>query len=268
MKCVSVLICIAGLCLQAAAAAPKATAGQAWLAVIPPLPTTAEAAYAQWVDVSGALKPGPTFEAARAAREGELARLARPEPQPTRPVGPASARDEKLARQISVFPGAATVQQGVRAARTAQLALEQKWRAELDAIEKRRQQERSALPACHNDVGQPSQLAIRDVEQRYAQQKIALAAHYLAQFQPLVEQMRAAIAPRIEHAGSAMAAWRQLRNAGLKARLAPIAEGSESAALQDVGSVQAYVEEISKLAARPVAQQRAIARVYSQARGC
>lgn len=268
MKSAPLLICLAGLCSAAVTAAPQPMTGQAWLAALPPLPATAEAAYAQWTDISGILQPGAAFDASREGMKGELMRLARSVPRPAGTNRRVSPRDQELLGQISEFPGAAVLQQRVAAAGAARIALEQKWRADLDAIERRRQQERSALPACHNEAGAPSQIAIRDVEERYAQQRIALAARYLEQFRPLVEQMRAAVAPRIEHGDLAMAAWQRLRNADMKAQLAPAARGAESTALVDVGSVQAYIEGISKLAARPVMQHRALRRVYAQATGC
>jgi hypothetical protein len=65
-----------------------------------------------------------------------------------------------------------------------------------------------------------------------------------------------------------MAAWAKLRNAAKKAELAPVAHGSESDALFDVALIQSTIEEISKLAARPISESRALERVYARAQGC
>ena len=65
-----------------------------------------------------------------------------------------------------------------------------------------------------------------------------------------------------------MSAWEELQNPGAQAQLAPVARGSEADALQDVSLVQDFVQGVSKLAARPVADRNAIRRVYAQAKGC
>ena len=65
-----------------------------------------------------------------------------------------------------------------------------------------------------------------------------------------------------------MDAWQDLQNPGTQAQLAPIARSAESDALLDVGLVQELVQGVSKLAARPVADRKAIERVYAQAKGC
>jgi hypothetical protein len=263
-----VLICAAALCSAAGTAAQTPTTAAAWLGEVPPLPATAQSAYSQWVDSSSSLKPGRAFEKVTDGIKARIMTLARPVPAPVGGPGPVSKSDQELAEAITVFPGAATVQQSIQAARAARMALEQKWHAELSALEQRRLDERSALPACHNEAGAPSQIAIRDVEHAYAGQRIAMAQRYLAQFAPLLGQLQTAVTPRIEHGDAAMAAWTRLRNTRLKAQLAPIAQGAESNALLDVGVVQDYVEDISKQAAHPVAQLKALERVYSQAKSC
>jgi hypothetical protein len=271
--CLALLICCSVACVIAQAdpkraAAPKTLDARAWLAALPPLPVSADEAYAQWTDISGNLKPGPAQEKITEDLKTQVMTLQRPlEPAPPG-GGPILARDQQIAARITPFPDTAGVQQKIQAARTHQASLEQKWHAEAGVIEQRRLQERSALPACHNETGVPSQLAIREVEENYARQKIALAEHYLAEFRPLVDQLQSAVGARIEHGDEAFAAWLKLRNAGLRTQLAPLARASQSAALLDVGTVQAYVQEISKLAARPVADKRALERVYAQAKGC
>jgi hypothetical protein len=268
MKFAQVLACAAALCSAVGATAPQPMSAEAWLSEVPPLPATADAAYAQWVDVSGGLKPGPASERVSNGIKTEVLTLSRPMPAAVGSEGPVSAHDRALIEKISVFSDTAAVLQKIQAARTAQAALLQKWRAELNALEQRRLLARSALPACHNDASAPSQAAIRDVEQSFLQQKIAIAVRYLGQFRPLVEQMLAAVSPRIGHGDSAMAAWAQLRGPDKKAQLAPVAHGAESDALLDVALVESYIQDISKLAARPVAERNAVGRVYAQAKGC
>jgi hypothetical protein len=268
MRFAPVLICLAALCGAVEAAAQKPKTAQAWLAVVSPLPATAKAAYSQWIDVGSTLKPGPTAEKVTDGIKAEVMTLARPVQAAGGTGRPLSAKDQALVDKIFVFPGNSGAQQKIQAARAAQAALEQKWHAELNALEQRRLLERSALPACRNEAGAPSQSAIRDVEQAYAQAKIAIADRYLAQSQPLVEQVLAAVAARIQHGDAVMAAWTQLRNPGMRAQLAPLAGGAESNALLDVELVQSYIQDISKLAARPVADRRALDRVYALAKGC
>ena len=264
-----VLVCAAVVCAAAVvSAAQKMVPAEAWLARVPPLPTTAEAAYAQWIDASDGLKPGPQFEKVRDGIKSEVLLLARTEERSTGNPGPASRHDQVLMGRISVFSGTAVVVQNIQAARTAQAALTQKWNAELHALEQRRVLDRGALPACRNEAGTPSQLAIREVELAYAQQKIALAGHYLEQSQPVLQQMLAAVSPRIRHGDSVMAAWEDLQNPGSQAQLAPLARAAEADALLDVGQVEDFVQAISKQAARPVADRKAIERVYAQAKGC
>jgi hypothetical protein len=264
-----VLVCAAVLCSAAVVSATqKVVPAEAWLARLPPLPTTAEAAYAQWIDASDGLKPGPELEKVRDGIKSEVLLLSRTVERPTGTQGPVSRHDQVLMGRISVFSGTAGVLQNIQAARTAQAALTQKWNAELHALEQRRLLDRGALPACHNEASAPSQLAIREVELAYVQQKAALAAHYLEQFQPVLQQMLAAVSPRIRHGDAVMAAWEELQNPGAQAQLAPVARAAEADALLDVGQVQDLMQGISKQAARPVADRKAIQRVYAQAKGC
>jgi hypothetical protein len=264
-----VLVCAAALCSAAAvSASQRATPAEAWLARVPPLPTTAEAAYAQWIDASDGLKPGPEFDKVRDGIKSEVLLLSRTVERPTGTQGPVSRHDQVLAGRISVFPGTAVVQQNIQAARTAQAALTQKWNADLQALEQRRLRDRGALPACHNEAGAPSQLAIREVELAYVQQKAALAAQYLHQSQPVLQQLLTAVSPRIKHGDTVMSAWEELQNPGAQAQLAPVARASEADALLDVSLVQDFVQGVSKLAARPIADRNAIGRVYAQAKGC
>lgn len=264
-----VLVCAAILC-SATAAWPiqKVVRAETWLGRLPPLPTSAEAAYAQWIDAGGGLKPGPQFEKVSDGLKAEVLALSRTIERPTGVQGPVSRHDQALTGRISAFPGTALVQQDIQAARAARSALTQEWSVDLNALEQRRLRERGALPACHNEAGAPSQLAIREVELAYAQQKISLATRYLEQFQPVVQQLLKAVSPRIGHGDAVMEAWQDLQNPGAQAQLAPIARSAEGDALLDVGLVQELIQGISKLGARPVAERKAIERVYAQAKGC
>ena len=260
--------CALALCSEVQAASPTPMSAQGWLSHVPPLPATADAAYSQWVDISGSLKPGPASDQVSDGIKAEVLSLSRPVQPPAGPGAPLSAHDQALIKTISVFPDTGGVLQKIQAARTTQAALLQKWHAELNALEQRRVQARGALPACHNEVGTPSQAAIRDVEQSFSQQKIEIAVHYLAQFQPLLDQLIAAVSPRIEHGDMVMDAWTKLHSQPKKAELAPVAHGSENDALLDVALIQGYIQEVSKLAARPISERNALGRVYAHAKGC
>jgi hypothetical protein len=273
MKCAHVLACAMALCSAVGATSPiamsaVAMSAQAWLSRVPPLPATADAAYAQWVDVSGNLKPGPASDQVSDGIKAEVLSLSRPVEPPSGSGGPLSAHDQVLTAKISVFPDTVAVLQRIQAARAAQAALLQKWHADLNALEQHRVQARGALPACHNEAGTPSQASIRDVEQSFSQQKIEIAVRYLAQFQPLVDQLLVAVSPRIEHGDAVMDAWTKLRSQSKKAQLAPIAHGSENDALLDVALVQNSVQDVSKLAARSISERNALGRVYANAKGC
>ena len=277
-KSAHVLACTMALCSAVGATSPivmselamtaRAMSAQAWLSQVPPLPATADAAYAQWLDISGGLKPGPASDRVSDGIKAEVLSLARPVQPPAGSGGPLSAHDQVLIGKISVFPDTAAVLQGFQAARAAEAALMQKWRADLSILEQQRVQARGALPACHNEAGTPSQASIRDVEQSFSLQKIEIAVRYLAQFQPLLDQLLVAVSPRIEHGDAVMDAWTKLRNQSKRAELAPIAHGSESDALLDVALVQNSIQDVSKLAARSISERNALGRVYANAKGC
>lgn len=268
MRIVLVLACALALCSAVEAASPTPMSAKEWLSQVPPLPATADAAYSQWVDISGNLKPAPASDRVTDGIKAEVLSLSRPVQPPAGPDRPLSTHDKSLLEAISVFPDTGAVLQKIQAARTAQAALLQRWQAELNALEQRRVKARGALPACHNEGGTPSQAAIRDVEQSFSQQKIEIAVRYLAQFQPLLDQLIAAVSPRIQHGDTVMGAWTRLRSPGKKAELAPVAHGAENDALLDVALIQSYIQEVSKQAARPISQRNALGRVYAHAPGC
>ena len=80
--------------------------------------------------------------------------------------------------------------------------------------------------------------------------------------------MLAAVSPQIAQGDAGFAAWNKLASLAKKAELAPIAQGTETAALQDVAAIQSYIQEVSKLAARSIAERNAMQRVYANAQGC
>jgi hypothetical protein len=263
-----VLACAIALCSAAEAAAPALLSAQDWLSRVPPLPATAESAYAQWTDVSGVLTPNALSTKVSDGIKNEVLVLARVMELPASSSGPLSTRDKALAGKITVFPDTGAVLQKIQAARTDEAALLQKWHAELNSLEQRRIQARSALPACHNEAGTPSQASIRDVEQTFSKDKVEIAVRYLAEFQPRLEHLLAEVSPRIAHGDAALSAWNELGNPFRKAQLAPVARGSEIDALQDVALVQSYIQDISKLAARSISERNALQRVYANAKGC
>jgi hypothetical protein len=224
------------------------------------LPATADAAYAQWSDASGVLTPNATSQKVTTGIKAELLMLARAVEPPSGSSGPLSARDKALVEKIDVFPDTGAVLQKVKAAQTEQAAMLQKWHADLNSLEQRRVQARGALPACHNETSTPSQASIRDVEQSFAKQRIEIAVRYLAQFQPRLEQLLAAVSPQIAHGDAAMGAWNKLGSPFKRAELAPIAHGAASDALEDVALVHSYIQEVSKLAARSISERNALQR--------
>lgn len=263
------LVCAIALCSAVAfAASSTRLSAQDWLAKVPPLPATAESAYAQWVDVSGGLTPNAAAEKVADGIKDAVLSLARPIEPPKGPVGPLSARDQALAAKIQVFADSGATLQKIQAARTDQAAFLQKWHAELNALEQRRVRARSALPACHNETGMPPQASIRDIEMGVSQEKMEIALHYLADFRPLLDKLVAAVSPRIAHGDATLSAWEKLSSPFKRAELAPVAHGAESDALLDVALLQSYIQEPSKLAARSISERNALQRVYANAKGC
>lgn len=267
-KAAPVLVCAIALCSAVGAAAPAMGSAQGWLAQVSPLPATAESAYAQWTDVSGGLTPNAASQKVTDGIKAEVLSLARPVEPPKGPGGPASARDRTLAEKIDVFADTGAVLQKIQAARSDQAALLQKWHAELNSLEQRRIRARSALPACHNETGTPSQASIRDVEGAFSKERIEIALRYLADFQPRLDKLLAALSPRIAHGDAAIAAWNKLGSPFKRAELAHTARSAESDALLDVALIQGYIQEVSKLAARSISERNAQQRVYANAKGC
>ena len=268
IKPACMLVCTFVLCGAVGVAAAAVLSAQDWLSRVPPLPATAESAYAQWVDVSGGLTPNAASAKVTESIEAEALSLERAVPVPSGSGGALSARDRALVEKIDVFSDTGAVQQKVQALRTEQSALLQKWHAELNSLEQRRIRARGALPACHNDAGTPSQASIRDVEESFSKEKLEIAVRYLAAFQPQLDKLLTAVSPRIAHGDATLSAWNELSNPFKKAQLAPVARGAEREALLDVALIQRYIQDISKLAARSIVERNALQRVYANAKGC
>jgi len=262
------VLCAFALWSAAEAAAPTMLSAQEWLAQVPPLPATADAAYAQWSDVSGVLTPNAVSQKVSAGIKAQVLALARAVEPPPGVSGGLNAHDKPLVAKIAVFPDTGAVLQKVKAAQTDQAALLQKWHAELNSLEQRRLRARGALPACHNEASTPSQASIRDVEQSFNKERIEIAVRYLAEFQPRLDQLLAALSPQIAHGDATLSAWNRLGNPFKRAELAPIAHGAASDALQDVALIQSYIQEVSKLAARTISERNALQRVNANAKGC
>src|ERR1700748_385455 len=123
------------LCSAVEAAAPTVMSAQDWLAQVPPLPATAENAYAQWNDVSGVLTPNPTAQKVTDGIKAEILTMARVPDPPIGYSGRLSASDKTLVEKIDVFPDTGGVNQKIKAAQTDQAAVLQKWHAELNSLE-------------------------------------------------------------------------------------------------------------------------------------
>ena len=189
------------------------------------------------------------------------------QPQPMA-SGPVSDHDQALMGRIGAYPGTAQLQTDIQKVRNAEIALEQQWQNDREAIDKQEAQARAALPICHDEAGEPSSLALKGVALKYADLRITLASRYLPKFQALATQMRTTVLPRIDYGDSAMAAWAQLENPAMKQQVAAMARGAQSAGLADVALVQAFIEDPSKKAAQTVADRKMAERTYADARGC
>ena len=166
-----------------------------------------------------------------------------------------------------MFPDTAAVLQKIQAARTDEAAHLQKWHAELNSLEQRRIQARSALPGlpqrsrhalpgfhprCGAGVRRRKRWRSRCVTSRNSSPPGAVARRRY----PQDRAWRC-------HPAEPGTSW-AIRSG--KAQLAPIARGSESDALRDVALIQSYIQEVSKLAPPvPFPERNALQRVYARA---
>jgi len=204
----------------------------------------------------------------RSMSPAELMAMAQQMQPPQTASGPISAHDQALVRRIGPYPGTVQVEQDVQKLRSQEIALEQQWNAEAEAIGKQEQAAESALPICHNEAGEPSDIAVREVRLSYASKSIDLANKYLPKFEPLVQQLRATLGQRIDYGDDAMVAWSQIQSPTYKQQMSTAAHGAENTGLGDVGLMESFIKDPSKKAAQAVADKKNIERVYANAKGC
>lgn len=182
--------------------------------------------------------------------------------------GPLSPQDQERMRRIGVYPDTSQLMADVQMIRNEAIALEGQWQSERQAIDRQESQARAALPVCHNEAGEPSEIAVRDVERQYGDARVQLATRYLGKFQALADQMKAAVLPGIDYGDAAMVAWSQIGNAAMKQQMATIARGAYNSALGDVGIYSAFIQDPVKQAAQAVADRKQVDVTYASAKGC
>ena len=174
--------------------------------------------------------------------------------------------DQALIQKIGVSPGTAAVAQDGMKAQLALNAVTQNWAAADQAINARLDSALRALPVCPGEAGVPSAAATRETKLRFAGEHIQMAAQYLGQMQPLIQQLTVAVGPEIDFGDEARRAWAHLEDKSLKHHLAPEAHGAERIAKGDVLRVQQAIEAASRQAAMAVAAQKVLERL--PAGGC
>jgi hypothetical protein len=99
-----------------ALATSKEMTGRAWLQQVPSLPDSAQAAYAQWVDDNGNLKPGPAFKAV----EDDMADVGKDQAQAAM-ASPQMQQQMAIAQQMQQRYGSPEGQAQLRSMTPAQL---------------------------------------------------------------------------------------------------------------------------------------------------
>jgi hypothetical protein len=190
--------------------------------------------------------------------------------QPQMPqAGPVSDHDQALLQQINMYPGVEEVQAQVTQAQQAQMTLDEQWKAERSAIDEKMQQEESKLPVCPGEAGEPASDKVRDVQLKYADQRIAAVAKYLAKSKANEQRMRAAVAPRVAYGDQAMAAWTKLEGPGIKQMTSGQAQAAQSTGFTDASYVASIVTDASRTAADEIAKRKRIVEMYKDIRpGC
>lgn len=146
--------------------------------------------------------------------------------------------------------------------------IDSQWDQALSALEPEKQAEIRQLPVCAGEAGIPSSLDMENLELKFADQRIAIAAQFLPQFAPIIGKVRAAVLPEIDFGDNALAAWTELSDPALKQQVSPSAHGAEQQGLGDVGIVEQMVEGASSRAAQSVADKKKIQQKYANAHGC
>jgi hypothetical protein len=244
--------------------------GAAFLARVPGLPANAQAAYAMWNDRNGDLTIGAPFKALEADLQKTMTTGMPGQDAGAPQMGAAavSPGDIALTKQIQFYPATVQIMQKTVAIQNASAALQAQWDKDAAALATAEAAERARLAVCHGEAGEPSDLAVKSVALNYAGKAIALADSYLPKFIGLAVQYRQTIAPEVAYGDNAAASWQKISNPGLKAQTVVLARGAESSALNDVARYLAFVEGISKKAARTVAGREGVERLYANAKGC
>jgi hypothetical protein len=190
------------------------------------------------------------------------------------PVSAESPHDTALKNRVFSDPKITNqVINGMKKVHDEQNQLDWRRQTEIAAIDRAEQQALAAIPICpntnHSEYGpEPSKIAVRDTKLRFADQRIAVATHYLPEYQSLAREMKIVVQPAVDQADAALAAWTQLEGPMLKMGTAGVAQSAANQALDNVGDLEALIEDASKSAALTVSARKKIERVYGQARGC
>jgi len=286
----------AGAPLLMGAAAASYT-GQALLAQVPPLPATADQAYAQWADHNGDLQEGAGFAAvernllaAQANVPGVQTAQANANALAQRygtPQGQAELQNMTTAQKMALaqqlagqfnpgVAGPATVspqdQVLVRQAnpypQMAEVRTKMQWQNDDRALDNQEAADRAKLKACPGEAGEPSDIGVRNVARAYAPKHAALAQTYLAKFAPLIQQVRQTLLPEIVYDDNAVAAWNKIQNPTLKAQVQSAAAAAANGGIQDVTQLTGFIAAPSKFAAEQIAKQNAMERRFANAKGC
>lgn len=196
-----------------------------------------------------------------------LAQQMQPQTMTPRIVTP---HDQALLQKIGdgVYPEQQQVMADVEKLQKQINSIDDAWDKAAAALGPQEQAAIKQLPVCPGEAGIPSSQSMETVEVQYADQRIALATQYLPQFEPVIEQARAAVRPQIDFGDDALAAWTQIEDAGLKQQVSASAHGAEQQGLGDVGIVESMVKGASQKAAQTEADKKAIQKKYANAHGC
>jgi hypothetical protein len=302
MKRIAVLAALLPIC--ALAAVPTLTG---LLARVPAVPRDAPAAYAQWVDARGDLKPGAGFAqlerdiqatmmapATHAAANSIAMQYATPEGQAKLKAmtmeekmalaqqmqqaqmaqmggGGATAvsdNDGALLRRIQPNPSVLMIRGKLADIAPRMGQIEQQWQADDARLDKTRDADLAKLPICKSEAGEPSLLSIKGVMLATADKHIALAATYLPKYQALANEKRALVAQEAKSADDAQAAFNQIGNPVLRNQMQAVVTGQVANTAADVSLVLGIVETGSKRAAETVAQKKQYEIQYAAAKGC
>jgi hypothetical protein len=269
------LAIILALAPLAVPAASKEQTGRAWLSEVPPLPHDANAAFSQWnYQPGGSLTEGSGWQ----AFDADVKNLAADQAQAAAdaPSDFGSARgamgpgdQQAMATMMAVYGSFGQSQQQLTDwASGPRMQLLKAWDAESQDLDSQQIQERARLPACHNEAGNPSGLALASLAYKYDDQRIQAATKYLGQAIPVLDQLKTIVGRVIDSVDSARAAWAGMQSQGLKQSMAAQASAEQNLSIAQVQSVASFVQELSKRAAQSVARRKDDERNYANAGGC